>query len=230
MQEDNGTGQNRVSTLKPNRTALRGDVRMNAPTVAVRLAPAILTLSSLALVMQGADLKGKVTAPGMRSAEGIAVYIDSIPGKTFPAPETHVVVDQSHLAFAPHAVVVVQGTTVDFKNDDHVGHNVYWPAVNHNKKLAHNMGTWPQGMSKPFTFTEVGDVPLLCNVHPEMSGYIFVVPTPYFALTDKDGSFTIKNVPPGQYTIKTASEAAKPATQPVSVGASPVNVSLTVTK
>jgi hypothetical protein len=85
-------------------------------------------------------------------------------------------------------------------------------------------------MSKPFTFTEVGDVPLLCNVHPEMSGYIFVVPTPYFALTDKEGSFTIKNVPPGQYTIKTASEGAKPATQPVTVGASPVSVSLTVTK
>jgi len=101
-------------------------------------------------------------------------------------------------------VVVQQGTTVDFKNDDNVGHNVYWPAVHHDKKLAHNMGTWPQGQSKPFTFTEVGDVPLLCNVHPEMSGYIFVVPTPYFAVTDKEGNFVIKNVPPGIYEGLTA--------------------------
>jgi len=203
---------------------------MNAFISAARQALALSTLSSLVFAAQGADLKGKVTAQGIRSAEGIAVYIDSIPGKTFPAPETHVVVDQTHLSFAPHVMVVVQGTTVDFKNDDHVGHNVYWPAVNHNRKLAHNMGTWPQGMSKPFTFNEVGDVPLLCNVHPEMSGYIFVVPTPYFAVTDKDGSFTIKNIPPGQYTLKTASEASKPATQPVTVGADPVSVSLTVTK
>jgi plastocyanin len=216
--------------INADRTAVRGDVTMNVLISAAKPALSFLALISLVVVAQAADLKGKVTAQGIRSAEGIAVYIDSIPGKTFPAPETHVVIDQTHLAFAPHVVVVVQGTTVDFKNDDHVGHNVYWPAVNHNRKQAHNMGTWPQGMSKPFTFSEVGDVPLLCNVHPEMSGYIFVVPTPYFAVTDKDGSFTIKNIPPGQYTIKTASEAAKPATQPVTVGAGPVNVNLTVTK
>lgn len=176
------------------------------------------------------EVKGRVTAVGMRSAENIAVYIDSVPGKTFTAPAEHVTVDQSHLAFSPHVVVVQQGTTVEFKNDDNVGHNVYWPAVHHDKKLAHNMGTWPQGLSKPFTFNEVGEVPLLCNVHPEMSGMIFVVPTPYFAVTDKEGNFVIKNVPPGQYTLKTGSENGKPASQPVTVAAAAVNVSLTVSK
>ena len=176
------------------------------------------------------DVKGRVAVQGIRTPEGIAVYIDSIPGKTFPPPTNHVVVDQSHLAFAPHAVVILQGTTVEFKNDDNVGHNVYWPAINHDRKLAHNMGTWPQGQSKPFTFTTLGDVPLLCNVHPEMSGHIFVVPTPYFALTDKDGNFTIKNVPPGQYTLKTVSESAKSTEQAVNVGQAAVSVNLTVTK
>jgi plastocyanin len=187
----------------------------------------IMYLSSLG---RAAELKGKVNAVGLRSAENIAVYIDSVPGKTFPAPAQHVTVDQSHLAFAPHVVVVQQGTTVEFKNEDNVGHNVYWPAIHHDKKLAHNMGTWPQGLSKPFTFTEVGDVPLLCNVHPEMSGYIFVVPTPYFAVTDKDGNFLIKDVPPGQYTLKTSSENGKPVTQPVTVASGTVNVNLTVSK
>jgi plastocyanin len=190
----------------------------------------LLSVGSFADRAWGGDLKGKVTAQGLRSAENIAVYLDSVPGKTFTAPAQHVTVDQTHLAFSPHVSVVLQGTTVDFKNDDTVGHNVYWPAVSHNRKLAHNMGTWPQGLSKPFTFNDLGDVPLLCNVHPEMSGYIFVVPTPYFALTDKDGGFTIKNVPPGQYTIKTASEAAKPASQPVTVASSAVSVNLTVSK
>jgi plastocyanin len=187
----------------------------------------IMCLSSLG---RAAELKGKVNAVGLRSAENIAVYIDSVPGKTFTAPTAHITVDQTHLSFAPHVVVIQQGTTVEFKNDDNVGHNVYWPAIHHDKKLAHNMGTWPQGLSKPFTFTEVGDVPLLCNVHPEMSGYIFVVPTPYFAVTDKDGNFVIKDVPPGQYTVKTGSENGKPATQTVTVASAPVNVNLTVTK
>ncbi len=195
--------------------------------------PAAIALLALGMIDGPAwagDLRGKVTAQGMRSAENIAVYIDSVPGKTFTPPPEHVTVDQSHLAFAPHVMVIQQGTTVEFKNEDAVGHNVYWPAIHHDKKLAHNMGTWPQGLSKPFTFTEVGDVPLLCNVHPEMSGYIFVVPTPYFAVTDKDGNFVIKNVPPGQYTLKTGSESGKPAAQPVVVASGPVNVSLTVTK
>jgi plastocyanin len=203
---------------------------MTKSKLAILPAIVLLSVGSFADCAWGTDLKGKVTAQGLRSAENIAVYLDSVPGKTFTAPAQHVTVDQTHLAFSPHVSVVVQGTTVDFKNDDTVGHNVYWPAVSHNRKLAHNMGTWPQGLSKPFTFNDVGDVPLLCNVHPEMSGYIFVVPTPYYALTDKDGGFTIKNVPPGQYTIKTASEAAKPASQPVTVASSAVSVNLTVSK
>ena len=198
-------------------------------TAAIILA-VLAALASSAKVSEAGEVKGKITGVGMRSAEGIAVYIDSVPGKAFPAPAEHVTVDQTHLAFAPHVVVIQQGTTVDFKNDDSVGHNVYWPAIHHDKKLAHNMGTWPQGLSKPFTFTEVGDVPLLCNVHPEMSGMIFVVPTPYFAVTDKDGNFVIKNVPPGQYTLKTGSENGKPASQPVTLAGASVNVSLTVTK
>jgi plastocyanin len=176
------------------------------------------------------DVHGKVTAQGLRTAENIAVYIDSVPGKTFTAPGEHAIMNQSHLAYVPHVLVVQQGTTVDFKNEDSVGHNVYWPSVSHNKKSAHNMGTWPQGQSKTFTFTELGDVPLLCNVHPEMSGYIFVVPTPYFAVTDKEGNFVIKNVPAGQYTLKTGSEGGKPASQPVTVGSGAVSVSVTVTK
>ena len=193
-------------------------------------ATVLLALGFFSSSAWAGDVKGKVTAQGMRSPENIAVYIDTIPGKSFPPPAQHAVMDQAHLAFAPHVIVILKGTTVDFKNEDPVGHNVYWPAVDHNRKLAHNMGTWPQGIFKPFTFNDLGDVPLLCNVHPEMSGYIVVVPTPYFALTDKEGNFTIKNVPAGQYTLKTWSEEAKPTTEAVTVGAAATNVNLTVKK
>ncbi|MHB1700434.1 MAG: hypothetical protein ACYCSN_09935 [Acidobacteriaceae bacterium] len=191
---------------------------------------ALLTLGSFAAAARAADVSGKVTAQGMRSPENIVVYIDAIPGKTFTPPTQQPVMNQAHLAYAPHVLAILKGTTVDFRNDDPVGHNVYWPAINHNRKLAHNMGTWPQGISKPFTFNDLGDVPLLCNVHPEMSGYIFVAPTPYFAVTDKEGAYTIKNVPAGQYTLKTWSEEAKPTTQALTVGAGAATANLTVKK
>ena len=173
-------------------------------------------------------IQGQVTVQGLKSAESIAVYIDSIPGKDFKPPAQHVIVDQKKMTFVPHVVVVLKGTTVDFLNSDPVGHNVYWPSISGNKKLAHNLGTWPQGETKSFTFNDLGAVPLLCNVHTQMSGYVIVVPTPYFAVTDDQGKFAIKDVPPGHYTLKAWSEEGKPVSQEIDVTGAITNVNLTV--
>jgi len=176
------------------------------------------------------EIKGKVTVQGIRSAENIAVYAEAIPGKNFDPPAQHAVIDQKKMTFIPHVMIVVKGTTVDFLNSDRVGHNVYWPSVSGNKKLAHNMGTWPQGVKKSFQFHDLGTASLLCNVHPEMSGYVVVVSTPYFAVTDKEGNFEIKDVPSGHYTLKTWSEEGKPVTLAVDASSGTVNVELTVKK
>jgi plastocyanin len=183
-----------------------------------------------ASAVRAGEIKGKVNVQGIKSAESIAVYVDAIPDKKFEAPKEHVVIDQRKMTFSPHVVVVQQGTTVDFLNSDPVGHNVYWPSVSGNKKLAHNLGTWPKGDKKPFQFNDLGVASLLCNVHPEMSGYVVVVATPYFAVTDKEGNFEIKNVPAGKYTLKTWSEDGKPTTQAIEVGAGAATVELTVKK
>lgn len=176
------------------------------------------------------DIKGKVSVQGLKSAENIAVYVDTIPDKKFDVPTAKPVVDQAKMTFSPHLTVVPVGTTVEFLNSDPVGHNVYWPSVSGNKKLAHNLGTWPKGEKKSFQFNDPGVVSLLCNVHPEMNGYILVSPTPYFAVTDKSGDYEIKNVPAGKYTLKTWSEDGKVTTQAVEVTASGVTVDLTVKK
>ncbi|HET8921799.1 MAG TPA: plastocyanin/azurin family copper-binding protein [Candidatus Acidoferrum sp.] len=203
---------------------------MSLPGIAVKAGVA----ASITLALAGAnwanEIKGKVSVQGIKSAENIAVYVDVIADKKFDAPKDHVVVDQKKMAFIPHVVAVQQGTTVEFLNSDPVGHNVYWPSISGNKKLSHNLGTWPKGEKKPFQFNDIGTASLLCNVHPEMSGYVVVVPTPYFAVTDKEGNFEIKNVPAGKYTLKTWSEDGKPTTQAVDVSAAAATVELTVKK
>jgi plastocyanin len=203
---------------------------MNLPRIVTKTAVAVSIALGLAGTSLGNEIKGKVSVQGIKSAENIAVYVDVIADKKFDPPKDHVVVDQRKMAFLPHVVAVQQGTTVDFLNSDPVGHNVYWPSISGNKKLSHNLGTWPKGEKKPFQFNDLGTASLLCNVHPEMSGYIVVVPTPYFAVTDKDGNFEIKNIPAGKYTLKTWSEDGKPTTQTVDVSAATATVELTVKK
>ena len=203
---------------------------MNLMRIAAKVAIAMSLTLALGVASRANDIKGKVSVQGIKSAENIAVYVDVIPDKKFDAPKDHVVIDQRKMAFIPHVAVVQQGTTVDFLNSDPVGHNVYWPSISGNKALKGNLGTWPKGEKKPFTFKDLGVASLLCNVHPEMSGYVVVVPTPYFAVTDKDGNFEIKNVPAGKYTLKTWSEDGKPTTQAVDLSGATVTVDLTVKK
>ena len=203
---------------------------MSLIKTAAKAAAAVGLTLALVGVVKANEIKGKVSVQGIKSAENIAVYVDVIPDKKFDAPKDPVVIDQRKMAFSPHVVAVQQGTTVEFLNSDPVGHNVYWPSISGNKKLAHNLGTWPKGEKKPFQFNDVGVAALLCNVHPEMSGYVVVTPTPYFAVTDKDGNFEIKNIPAGKYTLKTWSEDGKPTTQAVDVSGATATVELTVKK
>lgn len=186
---------------------------------------AVFVASPLA---RAGEIKGKVSVSGIKAAKNIAVYVDAIPGKTFDAPAKHVTMDQKHMEFVPHVLVVLKGSTVDFLNSDATMHNVFWPDIGGDKKLKGNLGTWPQGQKKSFTFNNLGSASLLCNVHPEMSGYVVIVPTPYFATTDSNGEFEIKDVPPGKYTLKTWSEEGKPTTQAVDVSGAATTVDLTV--
>ena len=173
---------------------------------------AVLMLTAF-VTSEAGTISGKVSGVAGESA----VYIEAIQGKTSPAPTQQPVMDQKGLMFQPHIVVVQQGTTVEFLNSDSVAHNVFWISVGGNKKLGHNLGTWPKGEKRPFKFDNPGAVPLLCNVHPEMAGYVVVAPTSYFATTDKSGEYKIENVPDGSYTVTAWHEGAKNQSKPVTV-------------
>jgi plastocyanin len=170
-------------------------------------------LAGFALTSSAGTLSGQVSGVAGPSV----VYVDTISGKTFPAPAQHPVIDQKGLVFQPHLTAVQVGTTVDFVNSDSVAHNVFWTSVGGNKKLNHNLGTWPKGDRKSFKFDTPGAVPILCNVHPEMSAYLVVVPTPYFATSDQAGNYKIENVPDGSYTVIAWHEGAKNQSKPVPV-------------
>jgi plastocyanin len=186
------------------------------------LLTAVCMMASLAA--HAGDIKGKVSG-----ASGVSVvWVNAIPGKTFPAPEKHVVVDQKGLVFLPHIVPIQQGTTVEFLNSDTVAHNVFWTAISGNKKLGHNLGTWPKGEKKSFKFDNPGVAPILCNVHPEMSAYIVASPTPYFAESDASGNYKIAGVPDGSYTVTAWHEGTKQQSKPADVkGEASVDFTLT---
>jgi hypothetical protein len=110
----------------------------------------------------------------------------------------------------------VAGTIVKFLNGDPTAHNVFSPD---NEKF--NLGTWPQGQTKDYAFTKCAKFPCvytqLCRVHPEMEGFVVVLPNPYFAVSNSEGRFTIAGVPPGQYTVAVWHPKLKAQPKPVSV-------------
>src|SRR5947209_12222106 len=187
-------------------------------------AVAMLAVISFALVSFAGTLSGKVSGVSGKSV----VYLDAA-GKSFSAPESKPLMDQRGLQFNPHLLVVQQGTSVEFLNSDSVQHNAFWPSVGGDKKAGHNLGTWPKGEKRAFKFDHSGVAPLLCNVHPEMSAYIVVSPSPYFAETDESGAYKIDNVPDGNYTVTVWHEGAKPQSKPVKV-ASATSADFTVSK
>jgi hypothetical protein len=102
---------------------------------------------------------------------------------------------------------------VAFPNSDDIRHNVFSPTA----WSKFNLGTYPKSTTKYYVFDKPGTVTLLCNVHAEMSAYVVVTETPYFAVTDKAGNFFLKNVPAGKYVLKVWHEKAKPASMPIVV-------------
>jgi hypothetical protein len=179
---------------------------------------AVLLLIEMLLTpaMAGASgIEGMVNVRGARDNRDAVIYIEKIPGKRFAPPERPVTLDQVNLTFIPHVLPVLAGTTVAFPNSDEIRHNVFSPTAS----SRFNLGSYPRATTKQYVFNNTGPVALLCNVHAEMSAYVFVTETPYFAVSDKQGRFAIPDVPPGRYVIRAWHERSKPAALDIDVPA-----------
>lgn len=193
---------------------MRSIVR-NALLAACSLAGLVSADGAIALEQAdgpGATISGKVMCRGVRDCNGAVVFIENLPGRSFP-PTSDAVMDQLNLTFTPHVLPVVVGTRVAFPNSDEVRHNVFSPSP----VKRFNLGTYPKGAVKHLVFEKPGIVELLCNVHAEMSAYIVVTETPYSALVAKDGSYVLKGVPKGTYIVRAWREELKDQRQEVTV-------------
>jgi plastocyanin len=173
------------------------------------------------------SITGSVRATGLSSNADAVVYLQQVPGTAVPTAET---MDQKQMQFVPHVLPIVAGSTVKFLNSDPTPHNVFSP--DHEK---YNLGTFPQGQSKEYTFNKCTTFPCvytqLCRIHPEMEGFIVVLPNKYFAVTDREGKFEIKDVPPGSYTVGVWHPKLKGQSKPVVVAAGkPAAVDFTLTR
>lgn len=147
----------------------------------------------------GADtsISGTVRVSGLASNADAVVYVSQASRTLVPAEPVQM--DQRSMQFVPHVLPIVAGTTVRFLNSDPTRHNVFSPDYE-----KYNLGTWRPGQTKEHAF-KCAKPPCvyiqLCLLHPEMSAFIVVLQNPLFAVTDKEGHYEIKNVPPGSYKL-----------------------------
>ena len=182
---------------------------------AVFLITAITTIRVFAEEKGLGTINGTVKAKKAKYLRDTLVYIENVTN-SFDPPQEHAVMDQKNMAFIPHILPLLKGTTVDFLNSDMVQHNVYSPdAVADNV----NLGTWLKGEVRPFTFNKLGVASMLCNVHVDMLAYVLVLQNPYFARVNNDGSFSITNIPEGKYVVKLWNERYKAEDRQVEVKA-----------
>jgi plastocyanin len=154
----------------------------------------LLSLTHADAGAPGFDLHGTARAAGHPLLNAV-VWLEA-PNLPVSTPTGKVVLDQRNLSFSPLVLAVRVGTTVDFPNNDRVFHNVF--SFHDGKRF--DLGMYPVGALRHVTFDQTGLSRIYCNIHPNMAAYVVAVDTPYFAVSDESGGFTIPSVVPRSYS------------------------------
>ncbi len=188
--------------------------------VGVPMPLAVLPYLLLALVIAGCSSDPPPAEPAVTSAAGpgqravvagtavpgAIVTLEPKPPREFPAPTDARVVDQFGQQFLPSLVVAQVGQRVEFRSSEDVLHNVRVDEAGTQAPIF-NVAT-PPFESYTHTFEKAGYYNVSCDVHPAMRANILVAPTPYTAVADPKGVFSIADVEPGQYTARAFSGTA----------------------
>lgn len=171
----------------------------------LRLALTLLTCGAVPAA-RAADLGGRVVDQTGNAVIEAVVFVRTLPpGVTPPADRRSAVMDQIDKTFVPHILPITVGTEVWFPNHDQIHHHVY----SFSRAKTFEIPLYKGETAPPVRFDRLGAVKVGCNIHDSMSGVILVVPTPYFAMTDESGAFTLHDLPPGAYEVVAWQEHSK---------------------
>jgi plastocyanin len=120
---------------------------------------------------------------------------------------------QKGKAFTPRVLAVPAGSTISFPNEDSIFHNVF----SLSPPAPFDLGLYRAGAAKTQTFSSPATYRVFCNIHPQMTALIVVVPTPFVTLADANGAFTL-DLPPGRYKLTAVSERASAVSSEMKVG------------
>jgi len=182
---------------------------------ALRLGPLLAALGAAAPSAAGV-LEISVVDDGGRPIENVAVYVTPAQGAAehgataaaaeISGPRPTAIMDQHDHRFVPHLLVVQTGTSVTFPNNDDVSHHVY----SFSEAKTFELQLYKGDVYPPVVFDRPGIVVLGCNIHDGMLGYIRVVDTPHFAVTDERGIAVVDGVPNGAYVVEAWTPRSRP--------------------
>jgi plastocyanin len=139
----------------------------------------------------------------------VYVYVEDIVAPTSGSAQ----MKQEGKQFVPRVLAVQKGTKVEFPNRDAVFHNVFSVSPEN----TFDLGSYRQGETKGVTMARPGVVNVYCNMHPQMVGYILVVPSSLYVRAGADGFYRLPNVPSGKHRIVAWAPNAKPVVSEVEV-------------
>jgi len=157
-----------------------------------------------------------VVANGGKLANVFVYVKEGLPQGNFAVPRDPVVLDQKGCRYIPHMVGIMAGQPLKISNTDTADHNIH-DMPSSNQPFNESQMPTDKPINKTFATPEMM-IPVQCNQHPWMRAYINVMTNPYFAVSAADGSFEIKNLPPGEYTIAAVHEKFGEQTIKVKVG------------
>jgi plastocyanin len=150
--------------------------------------------------------------------QNVFIYVkDGLGNKLYPIPGEPVMLDQKGCRYVPHVIGVMAGQPVEFTNSDPTMHNIHTTAETPiNPEV--NISQPPKGgtTQRVFPHPELM-IPVRCNNHPWMNAFINVSPNPFYAVSDENGSFVIRGLPPGTYTLVADHEVLGQQTTQVTV-------------
>lgn len=181
----------------PRALPRRRTIALLAAAAALLAAPSLRAAEPATGALEGEVHLIKANGKALKDRGDVVVYLEGVAGPEPTPPAEPLEIRQRDKAFFPRVSAVVKGTTIAFPNDDKIFHNVF----SMSRALKFDLGLYKSGSSKSVVAKRKGIVDIYCNIHPEMAAKVLVLDNPHFAVTGEDGSFSLKGIPAGTYTV-----------------------------